>query len=63
MSIKSDMKMIFGKHVGKLLHNIPVGYVQWIVKNDVLKHKNEEFFKEFKRVWKQYFFVTFFVIK
>merc|ERR1712113_1321026 len=35
---KSTLRMHFGKHRGKLLHEIPRSYVVWMEKNDVLSN-------------------------
>ena len=45
---KSTMRMHFGKHRGTLLHDVNVGYVRWMERNDVLSTKSPEFAAEMK---------------
>ena len=52
---KSTMTMGFGKHRGKLLHNIPRDYLQWMAKNNVLSNKYPKFVSEMKRLFPDIF--------
>eukprot|EP01084_Bolivina_argentea_P068227 124159_1 len=47
----SQIRIPFGKHLGKYLHEIPISYAVWMKKNKVLKQKPDAFVKEVKRVW------------
>lgn len=52
---QSNMTLGFGKHCNKKLHEIPIDYILWIKKNDVLDGKSSELKQEMLRVWPDIF--------
>ena len=48
---ESTMQMSFGKHKGKLLHELPMDYVRWMAADDVLSNKPVEFVTEMRRIF------------
>eukprot|EP01083_Nonionella_stella_P194598 717656_1 len=52
---QSSMTMYFGKHKGKLLHEIPRSYVLWMERENVLDDKSANFVREMRRVWSDIF--------
>ena len=57
MTEKSVTTMHFGKHKNKLLHEVPIGYVRWMQRNNVqgVTTQSNEFAKEMRRVWSHIF--------
>ena len=52
---QSTMQMNFGKYEGRLIHNVPINYIRWLKKENVLDTKDDEFAEEVRRVWSNVF--------